>query len=215
MLFRSTPGGGGARRQALHGGPGGLGAGVPGSRPLRPRQAAPQCRGVSSTQNSARPRGGARRTCAELRRPRQALGARPPRSASRAAGPEGTRHKDGRHPGPPSGSSRPLGAAGRQTCELIMKHREARALRFGVTRRLWSPAEGGPQGRARKVTRSSAAERKPLGRRERCLHGGCRDVRRGPAYSSRPEPRPPAAVPPSTRAPPAHRGTCCGRSGLF
>lgn len=119
---------------------------------------------------------------------------------SRAAGPEGTRDKDGRHPGPPSGSSRPLGAAGRQTCELIMKHREARALRFGVKRRLWSPEEGGPQGRVRKVTRSSVGERKPLRRRERCLRGGCRDVRRGPAHSQPAHHRGPARPAPS----PAH-----------
>ena len=92
-------------------------------------------------------------------------------------------------------------------CELIMKHREARALRFGVTRRLWSPAEGGPQGRARKATLSSVAERKPLRRRERCLRGGCRDVRRGPAHSQ-PAHRTGHAYSSRPRAPP----TRCGPS---
>ncbi|XDA89431.1 hypothetical protein R6Z07F_019058 [Ovis aries] len=58
------------------------------------------------------------------------------------------------------------------------------------------PRGRGSSGPSPKGPRSSAGERKPLRRRERCLRGGSRDVRRGPAhhighaYSSRP-PRPP------------------------
>lgn len=59
------------------------------------------------------------------------------------------------------------------------------------------PRGRGSSGPSPKGPRSSAGESKPLRRRARCLRGGCRDVRRGPAhhsghaYSSR-QPRPPA-----------------------
>ncbi|XDC67889.1 hypothetical protein R6Z07M_019071 [Ovis aries] len=80
--------------------------------------------------------------------------------------------------------------------DLAGSERASQVLEIAGHAEAAGPRGRGSSGPGPKGPRSSAGERKPLRRRERCLRGGSRDVRRGPAhhrghaYSSRP-PRPP------------------------